>query len=155
MATIALFTIDYGPSVAASAESDFFQHFVKFFIQMSLQDLYYNLRRNSIQMKILMKRFKGDQLQMRLISLGEPENVLINSGKSCSFSHSDGRYVSAPEAMWRLNEFSHSEKPHVVNHEVGYSLAKPTASGKKKCSDNATSKFDAFKRPVQWAVQQD
>ncbi|GBN18511.1 hypothetical protein AVEN_165007-1 [Araneus ventricosus] len=43
----------------------------------------------------------------------------------------DGRYVSAPEAMWRLNEFSLSGKSHVGNHEVGCSLAKPTASGKK------------------------
>ncbi|GBN97679.1 hypothetical protein AVEN_41016-1 [Araneus ventricosus] len=39
--------------------------------------------------------------------------------------------VSAPEAMWRLIEFSFSEKPHVGNHEVGRSLAKPTASSKK------------------------
>ncbi|GBN54456.1 hypothetical protein AVEN_58743-1 [Araneus ventricosus] len=62
--------------------------------------------------------------------------------------------VSAPEAMWRLTEFSLSEKSHVGNHEVGRSLAKPTASSKKKCSNNATSKFDAFKRPVQPAVQQ-
>ncbi|GBN54057.1 hypothetical protein AVEN_187039-1 [Araneus ventricosus] len=62
--------------------------------------------------------------------------------------------VSAPEAMWRLIEFSLSVKSHVGNHEVGRSLAKPTASSKKKCSDNATSKFDAFKRPVQPAVQQ-
>ncbi|GBN44728.1 hypothetical protein AVEN_113117-1 [Araneus ventricosus] len=45
---------------------------------------------------------------------------------------SDGRYVSAPEAMWRLNEFSLSEKSHVDNHEIGRSLAKPTASGKTK-----------------------
>ncbi|GBM77593.1 hypothetical protein AVEN_249600-1, partial [Araneus ventricosus] len=59
-----------------------------------------------------------------------------------------GRYVSAPNAMWRLNEFSLSEKSHVGNHEFGRSLAKPTASGKKKCSDNATSKFDAFKRNI-------
>ncbi|GBO31824.1 hypothetical protein AVEN_67229-1 [Araneus ventricosus] len=62
--------------------------------------------------------------------------------------------VSAPEAMWRLVEFSLSEKSHVGNHEVGRSIAKPTASNKKKRSDNATSKFDAFKRPVQRAVQQ-
>ncbi|GBN66559.1 hypothetical protein AVEN_110234-1 [Araneus ventricosus] len=26
----------------------------------------------------------------------------------------DGRYVSAPEAMWRLNEFNLSEKSHTV-----------------------------------------
>ncbi|GBN55823.1 hypothetical protein AVEN_56741-1 [Araneus ventricosus] len=44
----------------------------------------------------------------------------------------DGRYVSAPEAMCRLNEFSLSEKSHVGNHEIGRSLAKPTASGKTK-----------------------
>ncbi|GBM83184.1 hypothetical protein AVEN_43679-1 [Araneus ventricosus] len=44
----------------------------------------------------------------------------------------DGRYVSAPEAMWRLNEFSLSEKSHVGNHEIGRSLPKPTASGKTK-----------------------
>ncbi|GBO32406.1 hypothetical protein AVEN_264187-1 [Araneus ventricosus] len=62
--------------------------------------------------------------------------------------------VSATEAMWRLIEFSLSEKSHVGNHEVGRSLAKPTASRKKKCNHNATSKFDAFKRPVQRAVQQ-
>ncbi|GBN67045.1 hypothetical protein AVEN_234002-1, partial [Araneus ventricosus] len=62
--------------------------------------------------------------------------------------------VSAPEAMWRLIELSFSEKSHVGNHEVGRSLAKLTASSNKKCSHNATSKFDAFKRPVQRAVQQ-
>ncbi|GBM69229.1 hypothetical protein AVEN_242057-1 [Araneus ventricosus] len=39
--------------------------------------------------------------------------------------------VSAPEAMWRLIELSFSEKSHVGNHEVGRSLAKPTASSKK------------------------
>ncbi|GBM50071.1 hypothetical protein AVEN_70447-1, partial [Araneus ventricosus] len=39
--------------------------------------------------------------------------------------------VSAPEAMWRLIELSFSEKSHVDNHEVGRSLAKPTASSKK------------------------
>ncbi|GBM31693.1 hypothetical protein AVEN_45620-1 [Araneus ventricosus] len=49
-----------------------------------------------------------------------------------SVSPHDGRYVSAPEAMWRLNECSLSEKSHVGNHEVGHSLAKPTASDKKK-----------------------
>ncbi|GBM70460.1 hypothetical protein AVEN_188209-1 [Araneus ventricosus] len=64
------------------------------------------------------------------------------------------RYVSAPEAMWRLIEFSFAEKPHAGNHKVGRSLTKPTASSKKKCSHNDTSKFDAFKRPVQRAVQQ-
>ncbi|GBN68972.1 hypothetical protein AVEN_129896-1 [Araneus ventricosus] len=67
-------------------------------------------------------------------------------------SETNGRYVSAPEAMWRLNEFS--LRKISCNHEVGRSLAKPTASANKKCSDNATSKFYAFKRPVQRAVQQ-
>ncbi|GBM66094.1 hypothetical protein AVEN_169766-1 [Araneus ventricosus] len=46
-------------------------------------------------------------------------------------SFNNRRYVSAPEAMWRLIEFSFSEKSHVRDHEVGRSLAKPTASGKK------------------------
>ncbi|GBO28968.1 hypothetical protein AVEN_272314-1 [Araneus ventricosus] len=48
------------------------------------------------------------------------------------FTFLDGRYVSAPEAMWRINEFYLSEKSHVGNHEIGRSLAKPTASGKTK-----------------------
>ncbi|GBN36788.1 hypothetical protein AVEN_263801-1, partial [Araneus ventricosus] len=30
-----------------------------------------------------------------------------------------GRYVSAPEAIWRINEFSLSEKSLVCNHEIG------------------------------------
>ncbi|GBN44075.1 hypothetical protein AVEN_22483-1 [Araneus ventricosus] len=77
---------------------------------------------------------------------------LLNKDEFLTFL--DGRYVTAPEAMCRLNEFSLSENSHVGNHEVGRSLAKPTASG-KKCSDNATSKLDAFQRSVQWAVQQD
>ncbi|GBO32145.1 hypothetical protein AVEN_97411-1 [Araneus ventricosus] len=45
-------------------------------------------------------------------------------------SEANGIYVNAPEAMWRLIEFSLSEKSHVGNHEDGRSLAKPTASGK-------------------------
>ncbi|GBN68973.1 hypothetical protein AVEN_129897-1 [Araneus ventricosus] len=73
---------------------------------------------------------------------------LLNNDEFLAFL--DGRYVSAPEAMWRVNEFS--LRKISCNHEVGRSLAKPTASGNKKCSDNATSKFDAFKRPVQRAV---
>ncbi|GBM17025.1 hypothetical protein AVEN_133298-1 [Araneus ventricosus] len=52
---------------------------------------------------------------------------LLNNDEFLTFL--DGRYASAPEALWRLNGFSHSEKSHVVNHEVGYSIAKPTASG--------------------------
>ncbi|GBM33027.1 hypothetical protein AVEN_263514-1 [Araneus ventricosus] len=222
MATTGLFTTGYAPNVETTAESDFFQHYVKFFMQMSFHDLYYNLRRNSIQMKILMKRFKGDQLEMKLISLEAPElfkellcsnsqeaknyreqireynaalsfasmgaeikappagtvystlkpladkkfnahiNVevcasekivkylykyvyeghdeasvgfqtndgLINNDEFLTFL--DGRYVSAPEEMWRLDEFFLSEKSHVGNHEIGRSLAKPTASGKTK-----------------------
>ncbi|GBM41345.1 hypothetical protein AVEN_241497-1 [Araneus ventricosus] len=55
---------------------------------------------------------------------------LLNNDEFLTFL--DGRYVSAPETMWRLNEFSLSEKSHLGNHEVGRSLAKPTASGKKK-----------------------
>ncbi|GBM37873.1 hypothetical protein AVEN_193391-1 [Araneus ventricosus] len=38
----------------------------------------------------------------------------------------DSRYASDPEAMWRLNEFS--LRKISCNHEVGCSLAKPTAS---------------------------
>ncbi|GBM83182.1 hypothetical protein AVEN_43678-1 [Araneus ventricosus] len=55
---------------------------------------------------------------------------LLNNDEFLTFL--DGRYVSAPEAMWILNEFSLSEKSHVGNHEIGRSLAKPTASGKTK-----------------------
>ncbi|GBO17978.1 hypothetical protein AVEN_230411-1 [Araneus ventricosus] len=55
---------------------------------------------------------------------------LLNNDEFLTFL--DGRYLSAPEAMWRLNEFSLSEKSHVGNHEIGRSLAKPTASGKTK-----------------------
>ncbi|GBM20396.1 hypothetical protein AVEN_222102-1 [Araneus ventricosus] len=55
---------------------------------------------------------------------------LLNNDEFLTFL--DGSYVSAPEAMWRLNEFSLSEKSHVGNHEIGRSLAKPTASGKTK-----------------------
>ncbi|GBN03005.1 hypothetical protein AVEN_246119-1, partial [Araneus ventricosus] len=65
----------------------------------------------------------------------------------------DGRYVSAPEAMWRLNEFSLSEKYHVIMR-LAVHLPNQQQVVEKKCSDNATSKFDAFKRPVKWAVQQ-
>ncbi|GBM33028.1 hypothetical protein AVEN_263515-1 [Araneus ventricosus] len=55
---------------------------------------------------------------------------LINNDEFLTFL--DGRYVSALEAMWRLDEFSLSEKSHVGNHEISRSLAKPTASGKTK-----------------------
>ncbi|GBN36845.1 hypothetical protein AVEN_106630-1 [Araneus ventricosus] len=72
---------------------------------MSFQDLYYNLRRNSIQMKILMKRFKGYQPEMKLISLGEPENVLINLGKSCSFSNQIEVNVPEHSDMSEVCEF--------------------------------------------------
>ncbi|GBN29807.1 hypothetical protein AVEN_168854-1 [Araneus ventricosus] len=54
---------------------------------------------------------------------------LLNKDEFLNFL--DGRYVNAPEAMWRLNEFSLSEKSHVGNHEVGCLLAKPTACGEK------------------------
>ncbi|GBM87888.1 hypothetical protein AVEN_31616-1 [Araneus ventricosus] len=64
-------------------------------------------------------------------SVGHSTNDgLLNNDVFLTFL--DGRYVSAPEAMWRLNEFSLSEKSHVGNHEIGRSLAKPTASGKTK-----------------------
>ncbi|GBM60033.1 hypothetical protein AVEN_147596-1 [Araneus ventricosus] len=225
MATTGLFTIDYGRNVAASAESDFFQQLVKFFMQMSLQDLYYNLRRNSIRTfnenfdetlqrrsarneadKLRQARKRSDQLRQIVFILKlrhlleqyivpynpwlikkfnddinvevcayvksvkylykyvyegldaasvrlQSSNSLLNNDEFLTFL--DGRYASAPEVMWRLNEISLSEKSHVGNHAVGRSLAKPTASGEKKSSDNATSKFDAFKRPEQCAEQQD
>ncbi|GBM17097.1 hypothetical protein AVEN_133351-1 [Araneus ventricosus] len=57
------------------------------------------------------------------------EGLLNNDG---FLTFLDGRYVSFPEAMWRLDEFSLSEKSHVGNHEIGRSLAKPTASSKTK-----------------------
>ncbi|GBO21194.1 hypothetical protein AVEN_5386-1 [Araneus ventricosus] len=64
-------------------------------------------------------------------SVGLPTNDgLLNNDGFLTFL--DGRYVSVPEAMWKLNEFSLSEKSHVGNHEIGRSLAKPTASGKTK-----------------------
>ncbi|GBM62862.1 hypothetical protein AVEN_38394-1 [Araneus ventricosus] len=37
---------------------------------------------------------------------------LLNNDETLTFL--DGRYVSAPEGMWRLNEFSLSEKPRVI-----------------------------------------
>ncbi|GBN56469.1 hypothetical protein AVEN_254176-1 [Araneus ventricosus] len=37
---------------------------------------------------------------------------LLNNDEILTFL--DGRYVSAPEAMWRLNEFFLSEKSHVI-----------------------------------------
>ncbi|GBM65146.1 hypothetical protein AVEN_185786-1 [Araneus ventricosus] len=37
---------------------------------------------------------------------------LLNNDEILTFL--DGRYVSAPEAMWRLNEFSLSEKSYVI-----------------------------------------
>ncbi|GBN56473.1 hypothetical protein AVEN_254178-1 [Araneus ventricosus] len=37
---------------------------------------------------------------------------LLNNDEILTFL--DGRYVNAPEAMWRLNEFSLSEKSHVI-----------------------------------------
>ncbi|GBM05499.1 hypothetical protein AVEN_94782-1 [Araneus ventricosus] len=42
----------------------------------------------------------------------QPNNCLLNYDKFLTFL--DGRYVSVPEAMWRLNEFSLSEKSHVI-----------------------------------------
>ncbi|GBN33134.1 hypothetical protein AVEN_166455-1 [Araneus ventricosus] len=41
----------------------------------------------------------------------ENENILVHDE---ILSFLDGRYVSAPEAMWRLNEFNLSEKSHTV-----------------------------------------
>ncbi|GBN05470.1 hypothetical protein AVEN_240461-1 [Araneus ventricosus] len=63
------------------------------------------------------------------VGLQTNDGLLNNDG---FLTFLDGRYVSAPEAMWRLNEFSLSEKSHVGNHEIGRSLAKPIASGKTK-----------------------
>ncbi|GBN58986.1 hypothetical protein AVEN_34263-1 [Araneus ventricosus] len=37
---------------------------------------------------------------------------ILNPNSPCM--REDGRYVSAPEAMWRLNEFNLSEKFHSV-----------------------------------------
>ncbi|GBM82642.1 hypothetical protein AVEN_155181-1 [Araneus ventricosus] len=60
----------------------------------------------------------------------QTNDSLLNNDEYLTFL--DGRYISASEAMWRLNEFSLSEKSHVGNHEIVRSLAKPTASGKTK-----------------------
>ncbi|GBN17941.1 hypothetical protein AVEN_198523-1 [Araneus ventricosus] len=42
----------------------------------------------------------------------QSNDCLLNNDEILTFL--DGRYVSAPEAMWRLNEFSLSEKSHVI-----------------------------------------
>ncbi|GBN81674.1 hypothetical protein AVEN_187605-1 [Araneus ventricosus] len=69
-----------------------------------------------------------DALSVRIQS----NDGLLNNNEFLTFL--DGRYVRAPEAMWRLNDFPLSEKSHVCNHEIGRSLAKPKASG-KKCAE--------------------
>ncbi|GBN59907.1 hypothetical protein AVEN_130148-1 [Araneus ventricosus] len=71
---------------------------------------------------------------------------LLNNDEILTFLY--GRYVSAPEVIWRLNEFSLSEKFRVIRR-LAVHLPNQQQVVKKKSSDNATSKFDAFKRPVQ------
>ncbi|GBN96392.1 hypothetical protein AVEN_7481-1 [Araneus ventricosus] len=43
-----------------------------------------------------------------------PYNPWLSKKIQCTYQCRNGRYVSAPEAMWRLSEFSMSDKSHTV-----------------------------------------
>ncbi|GBL80203.1 hypothetical protein AVEN_29177-1 [Araneus ventricosus] len=120
---------------------------------MSLQDLYYNLRRNSIRtfkMKILMKctlqrrsaRNKAEKLRRARKRSNQLRQIVFILKLRFAVRNADMMQVLLKRCGDSLNFLSQKN------------LAKPTASSKKKCSDSATLKFDAFKRPVQRAVQQ-
>ncbi|GBO32577.1 hypothetical protein AVEN_124949-1 [Araneus ventricosus] len=61
--------------------------------------------------------FTHDGTSSLKIRMATSEQVLVLCPRMVSSrkaNHHNGRYVSAPEAMWRLNEFNLSEKSHTV-----------------------------------------
>ncbi|GBM24848.1 hypothetical protein AVEN_245084-1 [Araneus ventricosus] len=131
MATTSLFTIGYDRILAASAESDFFSTLREF------------LQANESARPLLQSAEKQHS----------NENFDETLQRRSARNEAD-KFKRARKRSDQLRQIVFILKLRKIscNHEVGRSLAKPTVSGKKKCSDNATSKFDAFKRPVQWAV---